>query len=151
MIKMNMKKYFQKYFFKKRNYNIFNLPKNTKMEIVLINPHICQRIDLYPTIINFKEQDDYKLMFGCPICHKFRKATITVSIGKENNEDISYQLYSSKALFYAIKELGDYDMQTFYKEHTEIFFNLIILFQLRVFFMNFFSLIKIGYQKKNLI
>ena len=125
-------------FLKKRNYNIFNLPKNTKMEIVLINPHSqCQRVDLYPTIINFKEQDDYKLMFGCPICHKFRKATITVSIGKENNEDISYQLYSSKALFYAIKELGDYDMQTFYKEHTEIFFNLIILFQLRGIFYEF--------------
>ena len=120
---------------KERNYNIFNLPNNKKMEIVLISPHPeCQRIDLKPVILTFKSQEEEELLFYCSICQKKKPAKITVSLGEERKE---YQLYSAKYLFYFIKDLGDYNMQTFYKNYTEIFFNLVVLFQFRENFYEF--------------
>ena len=125
-------------FLKERNYNIFNLPKNKKMEIVLISPHPeCQIMDLKPVILNFVGQQEEALMYQCPLCQKVKKAEVTVSLGKEKKQDKLYQLYSAKYLFYFIKNLGDFNMQTFYKEHTDIFFNLFILFQLRGNFYEF--------------
>ena len=132
------KKFPKDTYLKERNYNIFNLPNNKKMEIVLISPNPeCQRVDLKPVILTFKSQKEEELLFKCPICQKMRQAKITVSLGKEKKEDISYQLYSAKYLFYFIKDLGDYNMQTFYKNYTEIFFNLIVLFQLTENFYEF--------------
>ena len=122
---------------KERNYNIFNLPKDNKMEIVLISPNQeCQMVNLKPVLLNFSSQSDV-LMFKCPICQKMKEAKITVSLGKSNKEDKSYQLYSAKYLYYFIKDVGDYDIQNFYKKYPEIFFNLIILFQLREHFYDF--------------
>jgi len=125
-------------FLKERNYNIFNLPSNKRMEIVLIsqNPG-CPMVNLKPTILNFSGQDEGILTYKCPICQKYKEALVTVSLGKGKKEDLTYKLYSAKYLFYYVKNLGDYNMQTFYKEHTEIFFNLFILFQLRVNFYEF--------------
>ena len=123
---------------KERNYNIFNLPNNKKMEIVLISPNPeCQMVNLKPVLLNFSGQQEEALMYKCPICQKLKKAEVTVSIGKTKQEDLTYQLYSAKYLFYFIKDLGDYNMQTFYQEHTGIFFNLFILFQLRGNFYEF--------------
>ena len=122
---------------KERNYNIFNLPKDNKMEIVLISPNQeCQMVNLKPVLLNFSSQSD-ALMFKCPICQKMKEAKVTVSLGKSNKEDKSYQLYSAKYLYYFIKDVGDYDIQTFYKKYPEIFFNLIIIFQLREHFYDF--------------
>jgi len=89
---------------KERNYNIFNLPQDNKMEIVLISPNPgCQMINLKPTLLNFSSQSDV-LMFKCPICQKMKEAKVTVSLGKSNKEDKSYQLYSAKYLYYFIKK-----------------------------------------------
>ena len=122
---------------KERNYNIFNLPQDNKMEIVLISPNPgCQMINLKPTLLNFSSQSDI-LTFKCPICQKMKEAKVTVSLGRGKKEDKCYQLYSAKYLYYFIKDIGDYDIQTFYKKYTEIFFNLIILFQLRALFYDF--------------
>ena len=142
-------------FLKERNYNIFNLPNNKKMEIVLISPNPeCKRVDLKPILLNFRGQPDI-LMYKCEICRKMKKAEVTVSLGKEKKEDLTYQLYSAKYLFFFVKDLGDYDMQTFYKENTDIFFNLFILFQLRGHFYEFLFPYKdekdfIGFEKNKL-
>ena len=123
---------------KERNYNIFNLPNNKKMEIVLVSPNPeCRRVNLKPVILNFTGQQEEALTYNCPICQKVIKAEVTVSLGKEREQDLMYQLYSAKYLFYFIKNLGDFNMQTFYKEHIDIFFNLFILFQLRGHFYEF--------------
>ena len=125
-------------FFKERNYNIFNLPNDKKMEIVLISPHPeCRMVNLKPVLLNFSGQSEGELMYKCPLCQKIRKAEVTIILDKEKKEELIYQLYSAKYLFYFIKDLGDYNMQTFYKEYPEIFLNLFILFQLRGNFYEF--------------
>ena len=122
---------------KPRNYNIFNLPKGKKYEIVLYDPHPrCAKFSLKPVILNFTSQNEDELTYICNICKEERKAKITVSLGNEK-EDKMYQLYSAKYLYYFIKDLGDYNMNLFYKKYTGIFFNLIILFQLRGNFYDF--------------
>ena len=81
-------------FFKERNYNIFNLKENNKMEIVLISPNQeCQMVNLKPVLLNFSSQSDV-LMFKCPICQKMKEAKVTVSLGKSNKEDKSYIIIS---------------------------------------------------------
>ena len=108
------------------------------MEIVLVSPNPeCRRVNLKPVILNFTGQQEEALTYNCPICQKVIKAEVTVSLGKEREQDLMYQLYSAKYLFYFIKNLGDFNMQTFYKEHIDIFFNLFILFQLRGHFYEF--------------
>ena len=125
-------------FFKERNYNIFNLPNNKKMEIVLISPHPeCQMVNLKPVLLNFSGQSEAELMYKCPVCQKIRKAEVTIILEKEKKEEIIYQLYSAKYLFYFIKDLGDFNMQNFYKDYPDIFLNLFILFQLRGNFYEF--------------
>ena len=122
---------------KERNYNIFHIPNNRKMDIVLISPHPqCQRINLMPDLLNFRGQSDI-ITYKCPICKKTNKAEATVSLGEDKKSDLTIQLYSAKYLFYNIKDLGDFNMQTFYQKHTEFFINLFILFQLRGYFYEF--------------
>ena len=122
---------------KERNYNIFNLKENNKMEIVLISPNPeCKMENLVPILLNFSSQSDV-LMFKCQICQKLKPAKATVSLGKNKQDDKTYQLYSAKYLYYFIKDIGDYNMQNFYEKYPEIFFNLIILFQLREHFYEF--------------
>ena len=126
---------------KEKNYNIFNLPKGNKMSIALVstcpNPGCKVKVDLKPAILNFSSMTTDKITYRCNICHEFQNAIITISFGNAFNQEYYYQLYSPKYLFYYIKNLGDFNMENFFEEHTEIFFNLIIFFQLRGFSYDF--------------
>lgn len=121
---------------KEKNYNLFNLPKGNKNKIyiALVGECIpCSRIkiDLKPAILNFSSMTTDEILFKCHICKKYQNAIITIYFGKDINQQYYYQLYTPKYLFYFIKNLGDYNMEKFYEDHSEIFFNLITLFQLR--------------------
>ena len=120
---------------KEKNYNLLDLPKGNKLSIALVgtcpNKDCKVKVDLKPAILNFSSMVTDEIKYKCSICHEFQNAKITVSYGNSYNEENYYQLYTPKYLFYYIKNLGDYNMNTFYRLHTEIFFNLIILFQLR--------------------
>ena len=121
---------------KEKNYNLFNLPKGSKnkMYIALVGECIrCNRlkIDLKPSILNFSSMTTDEILFKCPICKKFQNSIITIYFGNENNQQYSYKLYTPKYLFYYIKNLGDFNMEDFFEKHSEIFFNLVTIFQLR--------------------
>ena len=120
---------------KEKNYNIYNLPKGNKMSIALVtecpNPGCKVKVDLKPAILNFSSMTSDIINYKCSICHEYQKAIITISYGNAYNREDKYQLYTPKFLFYFIKQLGDFNMDDFYIKHTAIFFNIIILFQLR--------------------
>lgn len=121
---------------KERNFNLYDLPKGNKISIDIVG--ICSdrsckvSAELKNNILNFTSMQTDEIKFTCTICHKVQNAKFKVSTGNSPSDKFSYQLYTPKYLFYYIKNLGDYNMNTFYKTHTEIFFNLIILFQLRI-------------------
>ena len=126
---------------KEKNYNLFNLPKGNKMNIALVtacpNPECQIKVDLKPAILNFSNMISDKITYRCTICHEIQNAIITISFGNAYNQEYYYQLYTPKYLFYYIKNLGDYNMENFFEEHTEIFFNLITFFQLRELMYDF--------------
>ena len=126
---------------KEKNYNLFNLPKGYKMKISLVslcpNPGCKVKVDLKPAILNFSNMTADKITYRCNICHEFQNAIVTISFGNAFNQEYYYQLYTPKYLFYYIKNLGDFKTENFFEEHSEIFFNLIILFQLRGFSYDF--------------
>lgn len=117
---------------KERNYNIFGVPKGKKMDIPLIC--ICEECKykdfVNKLILNFSSMKDDKILFSCKICHQDYNAKIDVSESSLFEGEKKCQLYTPKYLFNYIKNLGEYNNQTFYKEHSEIFLNLIILFHL---------------------
>ena len=119
---------------KEKNFNIFNLPNNDVLEIILIaectTPQ-CVRFLLKLAILNFSSMNSDKITYRCTICKKVLDAIFTVSLGKTLNQKYYYHLYNPKYLYYYVKNLGDFNINNFFEEHTEIFFNLIILFQLR--------------------
>ena len=119
---------------KEKNYNLFNLPKGNKMYIALVGEClICSRmkVDLKPAILNFSLMTTDEILFQCRICKKYQKAIISVYSGGDNSEQYNFQLYTPKYLFYYMIKLGDLDNEHFFEEYSEIFFNLVILFQLR--------------------
>ena len=119
---------------KERNFNLYNLPKGNKMTLNIMatcyNKNCKYVVNLKYNILNFADVKTNEIKFECNICHKVQNAKVKVSFGNPTDHQ-DYQLYRPKYLFYYIKDLGDFDMNSFYKEHTEIFFNLIIIFQLR--------------------
>jgi hypothetical protein len=121
---------------KERNFNLYDLEKGNKITIDIVGiccDRSCKvKVNLKNNILNFTSMQTDEIKFTCNICHKVQNAKFTVSTGNSPNDKASFQLYTPKYLFYYIKNLGDFNMNTFYKLHTEIFFNLIILFQLRI-------------------
>ena len=129
---------------KERNYNLFNLPKGNKMTIAFVtacpNPDCQVKVDLKLAILNFSSMNNDnsdKITYKCTICHEFQNAIITISFGNAYNQEYYYQIYTPKYLFYYVKNLGDYNMDNFFEEYTEIFFNLITFFHLRGFNYDF--------------
>ena len=117
---------------KEKNFNLFNIPNNEKMKIILISLCECGISSLLKlAILNFSSMNSDKITYKCSICKKISDAIFTVSLGEGLNQKYYYHLYTPKYLFYYIKNLGDFNINNFFEEHTEIFFNLIILFQLR--------------------
>jgi hypothetical protein len=118
------------YYLKAKKYNLYNLPKENQMQIILIG--ICQvcnvKMDLRKDIKNL-ETDKSEIYYQCNICHQFMKAQISVAYG-EPYLDEHYQLYTPRYLYNRIKNLGYYNMNIFYEIHKELFFNLLILFEL---------------------
>ena len=127
----------KEYYLKQKKYNLYNLPRNNEMKIVLIG--ICKvcsfKIDLRNIIKNL-EIDKSEIYFQCTICHEFRKAEISVSYG-EPYLDEHYQLYTPRYLYNRIKSLGYYNMNIFYELHKELFFNLVTLFELNGYTYDF--------------
>ena len=121
---------------KERNFNLYNLPKGNKITIAIVgtcSERTCRvKVDLKNAILSFRSMQTDEIKYTCNICHKMQNAKVTVSTGNSPNDENYYQLYTPKYLFYYIKNLGDFNMNTFYMKHPEIFFNLIIYFQLRI-------------------
>ena len=115
---------------KERNYNILNLRSGTKLGIVLIE--FCSQcklcINLKPILLNSSGLNTDKLMAKCLICHNERPANVTITFGEEK-KDKKMELFTPKYLYNYMRNLGEFNSQTFYKEHLEIFLNLIIIFQ----------------------
>ena len=126
---------------KEKNYNIYNLPKGNRMNIALVtecpNPGCKIKVDLKPAILNFSSMTSDIIYYRCPICHENQKAVITISYGNAYNREDKYQLFTPKYLFYSIKKLGDFNMDDFYAKQAVIFFNIIVLFQLRHYSYDF--------------
>ena len=116
---------------KERNYNILNLPTGKKLGLVLIE--YCERcrlcINLKPILLNASGLNTDKLMAKCLICHHEYPANVTITFGEEK-KDKKCQLYTPKYLYYYMRNLGEFNSQTFYKENLDIFLNLIIIFQI---------------------
>jgi hypothetical protein len=122
---------------KERDYSIFDA-KGKKLEIHLASKcKICNlNCLLRPAMMNYSSMLSDKITFKCQVCHNTYDAKIDMSDSglflraHENDKEKGCQLYSPKYLYYYIKNLGDFNIQTFYKEHIDIFINLIILFYL---------------------
>ena len=128
----------KEYYLKEKNYNIYNLPKGNKMEIVLISacPKCKIKFDLRPEILNFSSMKNDEIYFKCNICKQSYIANIAISKGKLYRDE-KYKLLTPKYLFYCIKNLGDFNNNNFYEIHKGIFYNLLILFQLKGYNYNF--------------
>ena len=119
---------------KERNYNLFDSQENKLcMKIILIcGCKNCKLpLDMVPTITTYSSTNYNEISFKCLVCHTKITARFSVSILSLNNQtkDKTYILYTPKALFNFIKSIGDFNVNTFYKEHPAVFFNLMILFQ----------------------
>ena len=119
----------KEYYLKKKNYNLYNLPQTNKMKIILISE--CKECKVPKDIRNeIKNLDANKneIYYKCKVCG-FKKAEISVSYG-EPYLDEKYQVYTPRYVYNRIKSLGYYNMNIFYELHKELFFNLVILFEL---------------------
>lgn len=115
---------------KERNFNLYDLPKGNKISIDIVG--ICSdrsckvSAELKNNILNFTSMQTDEIKFTCTICHKVQNAKFKVSTGNSPSDKFSYQLYTPKYLFYYIKNLGDYNMNTFIRRIQKYF--LILLF-----------------------
>jgi len=115
---------------KERNYNLFGLMGNkplTKILLVTICNQCRIKIDVYNAIMNYSSVYTNRIFTKCSICKQDRVAKFTISVVNSAN-DTAYVIYSPKFIFHYINNLGDFNNETFYKEHLTIFFNIIILF-----------------------
>jgi hypothetical protein len=122
---------------KERDYSIFD-SKGKRLVILLAS--VCKICNLNcflrPAMMNYSLMLSDKITFKCQVCHNTYDAKIDMSNSglflraHEKDKEKGCQLYSPKYLYYYIKNLGDFNIQTFYKEHIDIFINLIILFYL---------------------
>ena len=124
---------------KEKNYDIFNIvTKEKKMKLILIcKCHICNLdCSLNREMMNYTSMTGDKITFRCKVCHNVYDAKIDMSASglfmkiHENDPDKRCQLYNPKYLYNYIKNLGDFNIQTFYREHIDIFINLILYFHL---------------------
>ena len=127
----------KEYYLKEKKYNLYNLPSECIMKIVLIDQcPVCKvDADLRQYIKNL-ETDKGEIYYNCTICHKDWKAKISVSYGKQYNDE-HYQLYTPRYLYNRFKVLGYYNMNIFYELQKELFFNLLVLFDLNQYNYDF--------------
>ena len=124
----------KEYYLKKKKYNLYDLPKSNEMKIILVN--VCNQCkvteDIRSAIKNL-ENDKNEVYYQCKICDKkkpvFRKAEIYVSYGAPYADE-RYPVYTPRYLYNLMKSLGYYNMNIFYELHKELFFNLVVLFEL---------------------
>ena len=119
---------------KERNYNILGTQDNKLgMKLILISG--CKNCnltrDMIPEMTNYSEMKDNEITYQCKICHATIIAKFSLSLPNNPSKTKTYTAYTPKALFNYIKNIGDFNVDTFYKEHKTVFYNLLILFQLR--------------------
>jgi len=117
---------------KERNYNLFGLKEKkplTKILLVTICNQCRIKMDICNPIMNYASVYTNRIFTKCSICKQDNVAKFTLSVPNLAN-DAAYVIYSPKFIFHYINNLGDFNNETFYKEHLTIFLNIIIFFQM---------------------
>ena len=115
---------------RERNFNLYNLNEGDKINIILKNK--CQKcgieINLKPVILNFSNMKTDKLFYKCKCSIKEREAKFILMV-KDKKKEI--QIYSPVYIFNSIKSnIKTININEFYKNHIDFFYNILIYFQL---------------------
>ncbi len=115
---------------RERNFNLYNLNEGDKINIILKNK--CQKcgieINLKPVILNFSNMKTDKIFYKCKCSIKEREAKF-ILIVKDKKKEI--QIYSPVYIFNSIKSnIKTININEFYKNHIDFFYNILIYFQL---------------------
>ena len=115
---------------RERNFNLYNLNEEDKINIILKNK--CQKcgieINLKPVILNFSNMKTDKIFYKCKCSIKEREAKF-ILIVKDKKKEI--QIYSPVYIFNSIKSnIKTININEFYKNHIDFFYNILIYFQL---------------------
>ena len=115
---------------RERNFNLYNLNEGDKINIILKNK--CQKcgieINLKPVILNFSNMKTDKIFYKCKCSIKEREAKFILMV-KDKKKEI--QIYSPVYIFNSIKSnIKTININEFYKNHIDFFYNILIYFQL---------------------